>query len=81
MAKAILEFDMNDKDDRMAHLRAVKSTDMASFIFELVSNEKKSIMYQLDNRDMKDWEAVDLVFDRIHNLLQEFSIDIDELIT
>ena len=29
MAKAILEFDLNDPDDQMAHLRAVKSLDMA----------------------------------------------------
>jgi hypothetical protein len=80
MAKATLEFDLNEQDDKTAHLRAVKSLDMASFIFQLVSNEKKSIMHQLDNRDMKDWEVVHLVFDRIHDLLQEHNIDIDELI-
>jgi hypothetical protein len=80
MAKATLEFDLNDFDDKMEHLRAIKSTDMASFIFQLVSNTKKSIMFELENKDMKDWEAVNLVFERIHNLLDEYDINIDELI-
>lgn len=79
--KALLEFNLDDHDDKMAHFRAVKATDMAIFIFQLVYNEKRSIMYQLENRDMKDWEAVHLVFERIHELLNEHAINIDELIT
>ena len=35
MAKAILEFDLNDSDDVMAHMRAVKSLDMASVLWEM----------------------------------------------
>jgi hypothetical protein len=81
MAKATLEYNLDDPYDQQAHLRAVKSVDMASFIFQLISNEKKSIMYQLENRDMKDWETVNLVFDRIHELLDEYGINIDELIS
>lgn len=79
--KATLEFNLDDPYDQQAHLRAIKSVDMASFIFQLISNEKKSIMYQLENRDMKDWETVNLVFDRIHELLDEYGINIDELIS
>lgn len=81
MAKATLEYNLDDPYDQQAHLRAIKSVDMASFIFQLISNEKKSIMYQLENRDMKDWETVNLVFDRIHELLDEYGINIDELIS
>ncbi len=80
MAKATLEFDLNEFDDKIAHLRAVKSTDMASFIFQLISNTKKSIMFELENKDMKDWEVVNLVFERIGDLLDEYDINIDELI-
>ena len=79
--KATLEYNLDDPYDQQAHLRAVKSVDMASFIFQLISNEKKSIMYQLENRDMKDWETVNLVFERIHELLDEYGINIDELIS
>ena len=29
MAEAILKYDLNDSDDAMAHMRAIKSLDMA----------------------------------------------------
>jgi len=80
MAKATLEYDLDNTDDKTAHFRAIKSLDMASFIFELVHNQKKSILYELENRDMKDWEAVHLVFERISDLLNEHNINIDEII-
>mgnify|MGYP006266586037 FL=1 len=79
MAKAILEFDLNDFDDNMAHLRAVKSLDMALVIFELTSNLKKRISYELEHRELKDWEVLDLVFERIHELVNDHGIIIDEL--
>ena len=79
MAKATLEFDLNDPDDTMAHLRAVKSLDMAIVIFQLTSNLKKQIMHEIDHRELKDWEAVHLVFKRIHELVNDHGIVIDEL--
>ena len=79
--KAILKFNLDDHDDKQAHLRAVKSVDMASFIFQLIYNEKKSLMNQLENKDMKDWEAVNMVFERIHELIDEHGINVDELIS
>jgi hypothetical protein len=54
---------------------------MASFIFQLISNERKSLMYKIEDKNMKDWETVNLVFDRIHELLEEHGINIDELIS
>lgn len=80
MAEGILKFDLNDFDDKMAHLRAIKSLDMSMFIFQLLYNTKKSIMYELENKELKDWEVVNLVFERIHELIEEHKIDIDELI-
>ena len=79
MAKATLEFDLNDPDDNMAHLRCVKSLDMAIVLFQITSNLKKQIMYEIDHRELKDWEAVQLVFERIHELINEHGINIDEL--
>ena len=81
MAQAQLIFNLDDPYDQQAHLRAVKSVDMASFIFQLISNERKSLMYKIEDKNMKDWETVNLVFDRIHELLDEYGINIDELIS
>ena len=41
MAKATLEFDLNEPDDVLAHLRAVKSLDLALALWDIVHNTKK----------------------------------------
>ena len=43
--KATLDFDLDNPDDRMAHMRAVKSLDMAIVLFELQTNLKKKCEY------------------------------------
>ena len=85
MAKAILEFDLNEPDDKRAHLRAVKSLDMASFIFQLTSNTKKELERELESHEfqnvqLKDYEVLNMVFEKIHELVEDYGINIDELI-
>mgnify|MGYP000427177733 FL=1 len=41
MAEGILKYDLNVFDDRIAHLRAVKSSDMAMALWEIIHNTKK----------------------------------------
>jgi len=66
--KAILEFNLDDPDDRMAHMRCVKSTDMAIVLFDIV--------YNMD-RHVEDIEGVKKY---ISELLDYQGINIDELI-
>lgn len=85
MAKAILEFDLTDGDDRMEHLRAIKSTSMALMIWHLVYNTKKEILRELEASDLNgsadhDYDLLDKVFEKIHELLDEHGIKIDDLI-
>lgn len=85
MAKATLEFDLNDHDDRVAHMRAIKSLDMASFIFQLTLNTKKELEHELEsyefqNIELKDYEVLNKVFKKIYELADEYGINIDELI-
>jgi len=47
MAEAILKFDLNDPDDRMSHLRAVKSLDMALALWDIVHNTKKGLEWSM----------------------------------
>lgn len=81
--KGILEFDLNE--EYKDHLRAVKSTDLALALWEIVYNTKKGIGYQLEGKNMKgeevsNYEVLEIVFDRIHEILRERNIDLDELI-
>ena len=41
--KAILEFNLDNPDERIAHLRAAKSLDMACVFFEIERNLKKKL--------------------------------------
>ena len=82
MAKARLEFDLNDHDDKMAHLRAVKSLDMALVIWKMTSNAKKECYRIAEGKELKG-EAVDhidLVFQKFYEILEEHSICIDDLV-
>jgi len=72
--KAILEFNLDDYDDRMAHLRCIKSTDMALVLFDVIYNFRK----QIENENPKS--ELDLLYDKLNVLLDEHGINIDELI-
>ena len=70
--KAKLIFDLDNADDQKAHKRCIKSSDMACFIFELVNNGWREFKHT-DYPYEKAWS-------KIHELLDEHGIYIDELI-
>lgn len=83
--KAVLEFDLNDFDDKIAHLRAVKATELALVLWQLVYNSKKGIEYFIEGEEMKgkklsNYEVLDEVYKRLYELLEENHIIIDELV-
>lgn len=85
MAEAILKYDLNDTDDAIAHMRAVKSLDMALALWEIVHNTKKGIGYTLEGKDYKgesvsNYEVLDMVYERIYEILDEHNIKMDDLI-
>lgn len=81
MAKAILEYDLNDPDDGMAHLRAIKSLDMALVLWEMVYNTKKGMYNQIEFQEIKDpYEVVDKIMEKLHDELNEHGINLDQLI-
>jgi hypothetical protein len=80
MAKAILEFDLNDPDDIMAHLRAVKALDMALVLWELAYNAKKKIHMAIEFDKLDAYDAVDQIFEKLHEEMNERGINLDELV-
>jgi hypothetical protein len=78
MAKAILEFDLNDLDDRLDHKQCIKANDMACVIWEFTYNTKKSTEHVIEGKD--GYEVLDLIYDKFFRLLEEHNINIDELI-
>jgi hypothetical protein len=80
MAKAILEYDLNDFDDKLAHLRAVKSLDMGMALWDIVHNTKKGLEWAMEGKELDKYDALEMVFEKIHEILQEHNIDTEELI-
>jgi hypothetical protein len=80
--KATLSYNLNDPDDRMAHMRAVKSLDMASALFEITQNLRKKVIrrFEDDTTEYDSFDVIQEVFDRIYEVLTDHSIDVDELI-
>jgi hypothetical protein len=74
--KAILKFNL--PEDNQEYLTAIKASDMANFIFELVYNTKKKLFESTGDLDVE--EGIDMAFKKIYELLEKHNIDIDELI-
>jgi hypothetical protein len=85
MAKGILEFDLNDTNDSMAHLRAVKSTDMAIVLHDLSYNIHRRIEREIEARELKgegvtQFDVIQMYKESIAELFEEQGINIDQLI-
>ena len=80
MAKAILEFDLNERDDKMAHLRAVKSLDLAMALWDITHNTKKRLEWSLEGKEIDKYDTLELIFEKIYEILEEHKINTDELI-
>jgi hypothetical protein len=80
MAKATITYDLTDPDDRLEHLRAIKATDMALVIWELVYNTRKRIEYDIDKHDLDGYDVLDGIMTEISDRLDEHGIVIDDLV-
>ena len=78
--KATLEFNL--PEDNTEYLATVKAMNMANFIFELVYNTRKGLINQLNDSITSQYQqdGIEIVFDKICELLQHHNIVIDELI-
>jgi len=76
--KAVLEFDYDNMDDKRAHLRAVKSLDMAFCLFNIKGYVRSRIKYS----DLPDdvYKQVVEIQDYISEIMHEHGIDLDELL-
>jgi hypothetical protein len=79
MAEAILKFDLNDEDDRRKHKIMLKAEDLGFAIFQITHNTKKEIEWSLENKDIDKYETLELVFDKIWEVIKEYDINVDDL--
>jgi hypothetical protein len=72
MAKAIIEFDLNDPEDVKAHLRCVKSTSMAVTLWDIDQH--------LRNESRKEDNVAEKLREEIREIMSDNGINIDELL-
>jgi len=81
MAKAILEFDLTDSDDLMEFERAVKATDMALVLWELVFNTKKRVFNDIEfDKIESPYDAIDKLYERLYEDLNDHGLNMDKLL-
>ena len=85
MAKATLEFDLENEEDLMLFSRMHKATDMASALWTILYNTKKGIVWEVEANEAKfkedPYELVDIIYAKIWEIVsEENTIDIDKLI-
>ena len=80
MAKAKIEFDLNEPDDVMAHKRAVKALDLALALWEITHNTKKGLEWAMEGKEIDKYDALDMVYEKIYEILEEHNITLDDLI-
>ena len=81
--KAILEFNLDNPEDVMAHKRATKATDMALVLFEITHNRKKLWLnydHKLGEDSSYGENLIHEIFDDILNLLDGHGIVIDDIV-
>lgn len=92
--KAKLEFDLDDPDDKRAHLRCVKATDMAIMLWDIRHNMRKRLFNQSeikfgkfdDSDEAKDHtqmafeSGIELVLDQLNEMFEENGLNMDDLL-
>lgn len=81
--KAILEFDLTDSDQAQEHYRCIRATDMAIILFELSSTKKRfyRVIESAQEEEINAYDGVDMVLEKLHELLEEHGVSLDKLIT
>lgn len=78
--KAILEFNLDEQDDEMAHKRAVKSLDMALTLWDIDGYLRGQIKHAPDSMSPEVYDTLQDVRDKLYEIMSKHSIDLDELI-
>lgn len=73
--KAILQFNLDDPDDSMAHLRCVRSTDIALALWTL----RNKIIYTVDTSESGMIDGYELL-NEMADVMSKYDINLDSLI-
>lgn len=79
MAKAILEFDLNEPDDVTTHKRVMKALDMAIVLWDMDQYLRAQIKYN-DNLTSEAYDVLDKTREQLREFMNQHNVDLDELL-
>jgi len=80
MAKAILEFNLDEFEDESAHMRCVKAKDMALALWDLDQHLRAQTKYAPDSMPEEVYDALQETRDKLHEIMNSYNISLDELL-
>lgn len=78
--KASLKFDLDIYDDRLEHLKCIQAGEVLSALHEFIYNTKKGLKVDAEAQDLDRHCAIDLVYGKFWEIMNERNIDIDKLV-
>ena len=76
--KAILEFDLNEHDDQVAHLRAIKALDMALVLWDMDQYLRGLIKH--GDLDDKVYDALEVARDKLYEIMNSHDDLISQIV-
>lgn len=78
--KGILEFNLEDSADEVAYIRAVKSTKLAVALWDMDQYLRSQTKHAPDSMSPEVYDALLETRDKLHEIMSDHSIDLDELL-
>ena len=78
--KGILEFNLDDPIDEAAYMRAVKATKLAVTLWDMDQYLRAKTKYAPDSMSPEVYDALLEARDKLHEIMSDHSIDLDELL-
>jgi hypothetical protein len=78
--KAILEFDLDNPDDKMSHLRCIKATEMMITLWEIDQHLRSLTKYASDTTSDETYDELVKVRERLREIMDENGISFEGLI-
>jgi len=74
--KAILEFDLQDEDDRIEHQMMLKSKDMTIALWDMSQELRKKVKYAPDDLSEDTYKAYEEIQEIFYDILNQHNIDL-----
>ena len=78
--KAKLKYNLDDADDRVSHLRAVKSLDLTICLYDLDQDLRSKTKCAPDSMSEDTYKAYEDTRTTLHQLMSKYSLSFDDLL-